>query len=61
VEDTKAIFNTISDSCRAELQRFEDGKGRDIKNAILQLVQINMNQGLLSVDQWKVFLAELKK
>jgi len=57
VEETKSDFNAISETCKAELQRFESTKAKDIKKMLVKLSQANLNFGVQYVDQWKVFLA----
>jgi len=57
VEDTKAEFNNVSNIVKAEIQRFEVTKAKDIKHMLVKLTQANMNYGLQYVDQWKAFLS----
>jgi len=59
MEETRQEFNDISNTCKSELQRFEESKLQDIKNFLIKLTQININHDLLVIDQWKGFLQHL--
>jgi len=59
MEEAKEDFNVISGICKSELQRFEEFKMQDIKNFLIKLTQININNDLLVADQWKGMLHHL--
>jgi len=44
MEETKEDFIKISNICKSELQRFESTKLQDIKNLLIKLTQIHINQ-----------------
>lgn len=60
VTETQQEFNSISETCKSELQRFEEMKHRDLKRVLVKLTQINIDHGLQVVDGWKLLLSGLQ-
>jgi hypothetical protein len=56
METERDIFDAISKTCRSELEKFEESKNREIKEAVSQLIQVNIHYQLRVTDLWKTFL-----
>eukprot|EP01118_Nematostelium_gracile_P019698 TRINITY_DN922_c0_g1_i3.p1 TRINITY_DN922_c0_g1~~TRINITY_DN922_c0_g1_i3.p1 ORF type:complete len:283 (+),score=76.89 TRINITY_DN922_c0_g1_i3:358-1206(+) len=56
VEEAKNDFQQISELVKDELNRFEASKLQEFKNLLAKLCQININHGLVALDQWKRFM-----
>jgi len=59
LEREREAYETISKSCRGELERFEQAKAKEIQQAITMLVQSSLTFQLRAVDLWKSFLRNL--
>jgi len=57
----KQHFELFSKSVRVEVERFEQLKGREMREIISRQVQHNMNMELQLVDSWKNILAMLQR
>jgi len=56
MERERETFESVSKSCRTELERFEKTKSREIHQAIFSFVQASLNCQLRATDLWKSFL-----
>jgi len=56
----RETLDAISKSVRSEIERFEIGKASSLKEAVTNLVTVNMNFELRVNDLWKNFLALLQ-
>eukprot|EP01095_Lingulamoeba_sp_RSL-Kostka_P009556 TRINITY_DN3322_c1_g2_i2.p1 TRINITY_DN3322_c1_g2~~TRINITY_DN3322_c1_g2_i2.p1 ORF type:complete len:571 (+),score=212.34 TRINITY_DN3322_c1_g2_i2:36-1748(+) len=58
VEETKEVFDTISNLVRSEFERFEATKAQEMHFAIVEYAQLNMNHEIRCLDLWRGFLNE---
>jgi len=59
VDDSRKEYESISQSCRRELDVFDKTRGREIRRMITLLVQANMEHSLQVVDLWKGFIGDI--
>jgi len=59
VQKEKESFEAISKNCRAELERLEVAKTKEFQDAVMLLVQTNINYELRVANLWKSYLAKV--
>jgi len=55
----KDTYEAISNTCRLELERFEREKSKELRAALSQLIQANINYEVRVVNLWKTYLAKI--
>jgi len=60
VEETKSAFDTMTQNCKSELERFQQSKLSDFQEMITGLVQMNMNHEVRVLSLWKNFLLQVQ-
>jgi len=56
MHDEKEAFESISRSCRSEIERFEKLKANELQLSVVYLVTSNINNELRTIDVWKQFM-----